>query len=321
MSNAKQTKRRKRQRGVPTALVILLIVIGIAMGGLLGFVVARRTTPADDRLAKANERIIELENTLNLIGFPVDGDPETWIFDDSAESNGAEDLAGRPAEGDAEGDVWTEEETLLDGTLSEDADPVVVAEFDGGQLLSTEVIPEFNDQLTTQVFDGYSADEISDSVLQDVLTELAGQKLVAQKAAELGFDQLTDDDLKAIDAEAQAEYRRQVSYYTAFVDQPGASQQVIDAAAEAYMRNEAGIAEDLKRQWPTRKYREYVIKDISVDDAELREYYDEKLAEQKAAFAEYPEAYESAHADGEVLLVNPEGYRAVLDLLLPFNSQ
>ena len=215
-TNAKQPRKRRRPSGVPTALVIVLIAIAIVMGGLLGFVVARRTAPADDRLARANERIIELENTLNLIGFPVDGNPEEFIFDDSAQSNGAADLAGEPESAGSETEAWTEEDTLLNGTLDENADPVVVAEFDGGQLLSTEVIPEFNDQLTTQVFDGYNADEVADSVLQTVLSDMAGQKLIAMKAAELGLDQITDADLQAINAEADAEYKNQIRYYTAF---------------------------------------------------------------------------------------------------------
>ena len=327
MSNqANRNKRRRRPSGVPTALVILLLVIAVVMGGLLGFVVARRTTPADDRLERANERIIELENTLNLIGFPMDEDPEAWIFDDSAQSNGAEDLAGTPADDGAEGDLWTEDETLLTGTLDEGGEPVVVAEFDGGQLLSTEVIPEFNDQLTTQVFAGYSADEVSDSVLQTVLSDMAGQKIIAQKAKELGLDAVTDEDLKAIDEQAQAEYKRQIGYYTAFVDQQGASQQVIDAAAEAYMRDEAhvtveSIAETLKRELPAKKFYDYVVKDITVTDEELQQYYDERLAEQKAAFDAFPEEYENAHIDGETLLYNPEGYRAVRNLLLAFGSQ
>ena len=51
-NNAKQTKRRRRGGGVPTALVVGLLVIAIIMGGLLGFALARHTNPADDRLQR-----------------------------------------------------------------------------------------------------------------------------------------------------------------------------------------------------------------------------------------------------------------------------
>ena len=325
-NGAKQTRRHRRRGGVPTALVVVLLVISLVMGGLAGFVIARRTSPADDRLQRANERIIELGNTLIMSGYPMDEQSgEDWTFDDTAASlNPAMDLAGTAALAE-EASVWTENETLLNGTLSESGDPVVVAEFDGGQLMSTEVIPEFNDQLTTQVFSGYSADEISDSVLQSVLTELTARKLVEVKAAELGLDKLTDEEEKAIQDQAQADYKNQIAYYTAFVDKTGKTQEQIDADAEQYMREEAhvtveSIAAGLRRELPAKKYREYVCKDITVSDAEVQAHYEERLAEQKESFTQYPEEYEFAHNDGQTILYNLDGYRAVRNLLLTFES-
>lgn len=327
MANDVKQNRRRRRRGVPTALVILLMILAIAMGGLAGFVIARRTTPADSRLEQANERIIELENTLNLIGFPMDGDPENWVFDDSAKSNSADDLAGVTAdETSGESELWSEDDDMLSGDNSDEADPVVVAEFDGGQLLSTEVIPEFNDQLAAQIFAGYSADEVSGSVLQTVLQELAGRKLVAMKAAEQGLDKLTDDDLKRVEIEADRAYREQIAYYTAFVTREADMTQAdVDAAAEAYMKESAGvtregIVERLKAELPVRKYYDLVTRDVTASDAEIRAHYEERLAEQRANYTEYPEEYEYAHIEGATLLYNPEGYRRVRDLLLPFES-
>ena len=325
MSNgAKQSKRRRRRGGVPTALVVLLLVIAIVMGGLMGFVVARRTSPVDDRLQQANERIIELENTLDLIGFPLDENPEEWVYDANNTGNPADDLAGAPAPADDE-DVWTEDESLLTGMLSDGGEPVVVAEYDGGQLLSTEVIPEFNDQLTSQVFGGYSAEEVSDSVLQSVLEEMAAEKIIAQKAAELGLDSITDEEQANIDAEAKKQYQDQIAYYAAFVDREGLSSAEIDAAAEKYMRDEAhvtveSIAAGLKAKLPAQKYYDYVVKDITVTDDEIQTHYEERLAEQKDAFTQYPEEFEYAHTEGQTILYNLDGYRAVRDLLLPFAS-
>ena len=325
-NRSKQGKRSRRRRGVPTALVILLLVIAIIMGGLAGFAVARRTAPADSRLQQANERIIELENTLNLIGFPMDGDPNEWVFDDSAASSSTSDLAGTSEEdADGESELWTDDSELLTGQLSDDGDPVVVAEFNGGQLLSTEVIPEFNDQLSAQIFAGYNADEVSGSVLQSVLSTKVGDKLVALKARELGLDALTEEDLKSIEAQADATYKEKIEYYAAFVSTEGKTQDEINAAAEAYMKQTDGvtresIVEALKQALPMEKYREYVTRDVTVTDAEVRTYYEEQLTEQKANYEQYPEEYEYAHTDGRTILYNPEGYRAVRNLLLPFED-
>ena len=327
-NDIKQNRRRKQRGGIPTALVILLLVIAIGMGGMIGFVIARRTAPADNRLEQANERIIELENTLNLIGFPMDADPEDWVFDDAPTTDGTEDLAGGSAQpqDDGESELWTDDDGLLTGTLNEDSDPVVVAEFDGGQLLSTEVIPEFNDQLTSQIFSGFSAEEVSDSVLQTVLSDMVGKKLIAARAAELGLDQITDEDLKAIEAEADARYSQQLTYYSAFVAQEGMTASEIRSAAQAYMRQSGNVTRDsiveqLKAELPVRKYYDYIVKDVTVSDEDVQAHYEERLADQKAAYPDYPEDYENDHIQGVTLVYNPEGYRAVRDLLIPFDSR
>lgn len=327
-NEAKNKGKKKRQRaaGVPTLLVILLLIIALAMGGLGGFFIARRTAPVNDELEKANERIIELENTLNLIGFPMDEDPEDWVFDDNPEVSGADELSGKAASGASDdlSDLW-DDDSLLTGTLDENTDPVVVAEFDGGQLLSTEVIPEFNDQLTTQIFAGYSASEVADSVLQTVLTYKAAEKLIALRAKAQGLDQLTDEDRKEINSEAQEIYDGQVEYYSAFVAEPEMTPAEVKSAAEAYMRDEEGITlesivAELEADWPTQKFYEEIVKDVTVTDAEVEEYYREELAMQKETFTQYPEEFEYSHTDGDLILYRLDGYRAVRDLLIPFAS-
>ena len=326
-NEAKQSKKKKqRSGGVPTLLVIVLLIIAVAMGGLGGFAIARRTTPVNDDLEKANERIIELENTLNLIGFPMDADPEDWVFDDSASTSGTEELSGKASGGSTDdlSDLW-DDESLLTGTLDENTDPVVVAEFDGGQLLSSEVIPEFNDQLTTQIFAGYSASEVADSVLQTVLSNKAAEKLIALRAQAQGLDQLTEEDQKQIAAQAQKIYDDQLEYYTAFVTEPGKTAEEIRAAAEKYMREEENITlesitEEIKADWPAQKYYEQMVKDVTVSDAEVQQFYEEQLAVQRENYSQYPEEFEFAHTDGEVILYRPEGYRAVRDLLIPFEN-
>lgn len=325
-NDSNKRKNRRRKGGVPTALVVILIAIAIVMGGLFGFVIARRVSPQSDQLDRANARIIELENTLNLIGFPLDGEAEAegWVFDDAGTANAAMDLAGAPQPTAAE-DVWGEDDSLLTGTLTDDGDPVVVAEYNGGQLLSTEVIPVFNDELTTQVFSGYSAEEVSDSVLQSVLSELTAQKLVDAKVRELGLDQIAEEEQRAIHQQAQQQYRDQISYYTAFVDREGLSGEEIEKAAEAYMNTEAkvtleSIEAELLAQLPRQKYYDYVVKDVEVTDQEVETTYQEMLQEQQSAYTQYPEEFEYAHTEGQTIVYNPEGYRAVLNLMLAFSS-
>ena len=114
---------------------------------------------------------------------------------------------------------------------------MVVAEFDGGELLSTEVIPAYNDQLTTQIFAGHDADEVAEDTLNQVLEQLAGDKIIAARARELGLTELTADDLTQIDAQAAENYETQLSDYIAFVSDGEADR---DAAAKQ-LAEESGV--------------------------------------------------------------------------------
>ena len=318
-------KKRRRKRGVPTLLVIILLIIAILIGGLLGFAIARNTDTSRAQLQEANARIMELENTLTLIGFSTDTDNvDEFIFDDTGESDGLADLSGGDT-GDDSGAFWSDD-TLLDGTLTEPSEPVVVAEFDGGTLTSDEVIPEYNDQLTTQIFAGYSADEIADTLLQQVMSYLVSDKIIATMAQEQGLDQLTDEDRAEIDAEANEIYNDQLDYYTAFVDaQDGMTDEEIRAAAAELMESEEGstlesITQELEETWWMQKFYDETVKDVTVTDEEVQAHYDEILADQRETFTAYPEEFEYAHINGDTVLYNLDGYRGVRHILIPFSS-
>ena len=81
------------------SLAIVLLIIAILMGGVVGFLISRRTDPTIHALQEANDRIMELGNTLTLIGFSEDDDPEAWQYgeDDGGGEDGAADLIGAGA--------------------------------------------------------------------------------------------------------------------------------------------------------------------------------------------------------------------------------
>ena len=318
-------QRRRRRGGVSVTAMIALIIIAILMGGVVGFLVSRKTDPTIHALQEANDRIMELENTLTLIGFSEDDDPEAWQYgeDDDGGEDGAADLIGSRPEGDD--DVWADN-SLISGMLADNGDPVVVAEFDGGQLLSSEFIPEYNDQLTNAVFGGYNTDELGDSLLQSVLSDMVTDKIIAAKAEALGLTQLTAEEQAQIEKEAAESYELQLEDYLSepeegAEDDPEARR----AAAAQAMETDSGvtlasITAELKQNLWAQKYFDYVVKDVSVSDEEVQTYYNELLEDQKGLFREYPEEFEYAHLVGEAIVFRPEGYRAVRDILIPFES-
>ena len=312
-------RRRRRKSGVPVMLAIVLIIMSLLMGGFAGYIVARRTDPHVHELQDARDRVTELENTLTLIGYPVgeDVDPQQWMYDRTANDTALDDLTGE-SWGKAEDDVWNDE-SLLAGTLAQTEESVVVAEFDGGALMSDEVIPVYNDQLTTQIFAGHSADEVAEATLNSVLAQMAGDKIIATRARELGLTELSAEDLAEIDKEAAENYEAQLADYIAFVS--GGSESRDEAAQK--LAEESGVTlesvtESVRQSWWTQKFYDYIVREVTVSDEEVQAWYDALLQKQRDTFPAYPEEFEYAHQTGEAIVYRPEGYRAVRDILIPF---
>ena len=222
--------------------------------------------------------------------------------------------------GSGEEDVWSDG-SLLEGTLSKGEESVVVAEFEGGVLLSDEVIPVYNDQLTTQIFAGHSADEVAEATLNSVLAQMAGDKIIATRAKELGLTDLTEEDLAAIDRQAAENYETQLADYVAFVSKGTESR---DAAAQA-LAEESGVTlqsvtDSIRQNWWAQKFYDYIVREVTVSDEEVQAYYDALLARQKETFTAYPEEFEYAHQTGEPIVYRLPGYRAVRDILIPFDD-
>ena len=321
--NARRQPRRRRSGGVSVSLAIVLIILSLLMGGFAGYAVARKTDPHVHELQETRDRVMELENTLTLIGYPVDdpeADPEQWLYDNNIQENALADLDGSDVWADDEDDVWNDD-SLLAGVLPEDGEPVVVAEFDGGELLSTEVIPAYNDMLTTRIFAGHNAEDVAEETLNEVLVQLAGDKVMAARAEALGLTELTDADLERINSQASQLWESQLNDYVAFVDPEADRETAAQRLAEEGGVTLESITGQLKQSWWAQKFYEYLVQDVTVSDEEVQAHYDALLADQKADFSATPEDFEYARTTGKAVVWRPEGYRAVRDILIPFENE
>jgi len=203
--------------------------------------------------------------------------------------------------------------------------PVVVAEFDGGQLMSDAVAREYGEQMTSFVFAGYSEEEIASVLLDEVMKYMVSDQVLEAHAKEMGLYELTDADRAQIEAEAQANFDDQLAFYRDFVDTQGMSEEEATGAVKAYMQNEAGITleiirAELEEGWWAQKIYDEITKDVVVDDAALEAAYEAMLAEQKEMYQTYPDDFEFAQMNGETIVYNLPGYRAVRMLLLGFGD-
>lgn len=315
--------RRRRARGVPAALVAVLLVIAIFFGGLVGFVVANKTNTYRAQLDTANARITELENILTMMGFSEGiSDPGDFIFDDSGLDDEQLDLSGETP--DDSSILWNED-GLVSGMLEETGEEIVVAEFNGGQLLSSEVINPYNDQLATEAFGYGDADVDAAETLQMVMETLVADKICYLKAEELGLTTLSEADNQAILESCEFDFKEQMDFYRDSVDLTGMTAEEADAAVITYLKDEIGITlEDMIEEatqayWRTKLFNE-VTKDVAVTPEEVQASYDALLADQKERFAEYPDDYEFAIMSGETIAYNLEGYRYVKHIMLTFDN-
>lgn len=317
-------KRRRRRRGVPTGLTIALLVIALALGGGFGYLAGRLSNNSvvaerDVQLANADQRIGELENALQSMGV----DPNAAVFNGAVsplDAQSAQALSG-------EDEPVNNNDALVAGsdleTPSATPEPVVVAEFDGVEIMSDEVLAVYTESVNRQLLMGQDVNAQADALLEEALDSVIEEHVKRQKAEEMGLTELTAEDEAAIDAQAQAAFEEQLVFYT-ISDGTQTEEEVRQAAIER-MAEEGTTLESLRAQieadWWENRLREAVSQDVVVSQEDLQQRYDTLLAEQQALYATNPEQFEYAHRYGDTVVVyNPEGYRAFKQVLIAFDG-
>lgn len=328
-ADAKKPAGRKSSKGrVSVSLAAFLLVLVLLFGVIAGYAVGRKKS--HERLLDAEARIDELTEAAEEVGRE-----EIDVFTDeiSAENRAAlADLSGMSMQTGNENNVFLDQESLdalnsadEDGTVavgeSAETDPVVVVEYNGGQIMSDEVSVRYNEELASYVFSGYTEEEVSSFLLNDVMQDMVLERVLIAQAQKLGVYDLTSADQAQIEAQARTQLEERLEQCRSFVYTDGMSDEETTAAAEAFLKETEGvdlasIRAELSADWWRQKLRDAVVKDVSVTSEAILDSYNERLADQKESFTADPSAFETAHINGEAILYNPSGYRAVKILRL-----
>lgn len=319
----KKGRRKRRRRGVAVPVTAVLLVLALLFGAVLGYAVGRGV--GERRLEEARALITELSAALE----EASAAPTYDVFEEElTDENRAalENLSGSAFLADNGDATFLMEEdsfSAVDETAAEA--PVVVAEYNGGQIMSDEAAREYSEQMTGFIFDGYSEEEIADILLDEVLRYMVSDRVLEAHAKEMGVYELTDEDRAQIEAEALENYGEQMEFYRSFVDTEGMTEEEANGAVKAYMQESAGVTLDslsaeLESGWWMQKIYDEITKDVSVSDAEVQTAYDELMAHQKESFEAYPDDFEFAQRNGEIIVYNLSGYRAVRMLLFGFDD-
>ena len=322
----KKKGKKRKNRGVIVPLAIILAVVLVAFGVLVGFGLSRVRGEREEVVQTSGDIFIDGVNAIDDIA-PFDEFAEEQT---GANQMALDALAGETGFFDEGASALMGEDELFGGEalVGEPAgEPVVVAEFgDGQQLMSDEVLEEYSNQMSIYILSGYSEAELAETMLDDVLRTMVSQRVLEAHAREMGLYELSEEDRAAIAAQAEEMYEEYLSFYReSMVNGEGMTEEEINGAAKSYLLDNQGIDYDsiyaeLEESWWEQKIYDAITSGVTIDDAAVQAAYDQQLAEQKEAFAEYPADYEFSQMNGELIVYNLPGYRAVKMLLLGFDD-
>lgn len=197
-----------------------------------------------------------------------------------------------------------------------------------------EILDRMNYELTNMQYVysmyGMEYDVTDPAVIADaqemVISEYITEIVTVNKAAELGLDQLTEDEAAQVEekvAETWNGYRDEVlTYYLADSELTGDAleAEIINMLASFGIRFEDLEASE-KAAFVQQKLQDYVQAGVEVDEAEVQTYYNQLVETDKQAWAEYPEDFGDSFNNGYSIYYRPAGYRLVKQILVKYNAE
>lgn len=174
-------------------------------------------------------------------------------------------------------------------------------------------------------YDTTSAEAIANAQ-QAVVDGLVEQAVSERKIAELGLDQLTEEEQAQLDEAAASTWQSNLtSIQNSYFADTELTGDELTAALEAKaeelgVRYEDAVAYE-KSSITAQKLYDYVIADVAVTDEELQAGYDAKVAEAQTNYATNPASYVSAANAGSTVYYRPAGFRQVKQILISFREE
>jgi len=162
-----------------------------------------------------------------------------------------------------------------------------------------------------------------DQVMENTLDSVARDKLLHQKAHELGLDELTAEEEKALEEKSQADYQSLLDYYQAALF--SGSELTGEALKKAVSDRAAqdGITADMylqsaKEQDLHDKLLQYAGRDLAVSEEEIQADYNAKVTLAKTNYEQTPSAYGNDRTQGSDVYFAPAGYRMIKQILIKY---
>lgn len=200
----------------------------------------------------------------------------------------------------------------------------VLAVVNGVQVSVDEVEREFQDNAAFYRESGQSDAEIN-KLKEELARECVMNELLRQKAAELGLDRFSEEELASYRADAENQYDNMLTYYMDYFADDSLTEDEVREQTVAYF-TESGytvdsiLSQQLRDAAQDRLY-EQITQTVEMTEDELQAYYDQRVAADRQEFTENVYAFEYALSGESVVTYVPAGFRAVRALLVRFSDE
>lgn len=174
-------------------------------------------------------------------------------------------------------------------------------------------------------YDPTSAESIASA--REAVIENYKKELVSHaKIEELALDQLTDEDNEKIQLDAEKAYQENLDYIISsnyanseLSEEEIRTKAVADLEKSNYTMDTA--AESAKHTLLEQKLRDYIIKDVTVTEDEVKAEYDDKVESAKTDYEEDLSSYCSDVNGGTKAYYTPAGIRMVKQILIQYGEE
>ena len=207
----------------------------------------------------------------------------------------------------------------------EESARLLAARFDGGVITVSEAKAEYDYLAYYYEQLGMDPDDHEDTIKTEVLNNLTEDAILALKAQELGVYAPSAEEEAEIRARAQASLDEMVDYYLAYQADPAKSDEENRASVLEFLAGEGTTLESLIESMTSQGWRDRlfaaVTADVQITEEDLRAYYDQAVANAEMAYTADPQSYETDRLGGAAVFWNPQGYRRVKRVLIPFSDE
>ncbi len=201
----------------------------------------------------------------------------------------------------------------------------IVAEYgEGGIIWLEDAQKVYQEAAQMYAQYGIPIDQYAGEIKQSILESMVQEGVLEAKAKELGFGEPDEATVADLTAKAAEDFENYVTYYASYFAQEGASdeenhQATVDGLNAAGISQESMLQERLDN-YATEQLHDYVTKDVAVTEEDVQAKYQALIEEQKENFAD-DYTYNSARTGADLVVWNPEGYRAVKHVLIKFTDE